>query len=182
MTCELLSASMFSPAQLERILRMRHGVIVVTDGRVQGIYARRWPKIVSCWESWLVGGVVHRLRPGDRCRLYFRQPRRFPWCIALQYVVSSRGTSFASFRRAVATLDEVAQAKGVDTLVTDVCNQRISDRLLRRWGWQPHAPMRFHRNYVKRLYELEANREGGELLVSADAKVLASVAAGELPL
>jgi hypothetical protein len=36
--------------------------------------------------------------------------------------------------------------------LTDVSNLRISDRLLRRWGWEAHCPSRWHRHFIKRYY------------------------------
>jgi hypothetical protein len=71
--------------------------------------------------------------------------------LALPYTISHRDTTLASIRRALAVLDEIARLKGTLSIVCDVSNARISDRLLKRWGWEPHAPMRWHRNYIKRL-------------------------------
>jgi hypothetical protein len=49
-------------------------------------------------------------------------------------------------------LDDVAELKKSDALLCDAANTRISDRLIRRFGWQPHKPQRWHRNYIKRFY------------------------------
>jgi hypothetical protein len=49
-------------------------------------------------------------------------------------------------------LDEVARLKASDAILCDVWNWRISDRLLARWGWQPHKPDRWHRHFIKRFY------------------------------
>ena len=72
--------------------------------------------------------------------------------MALKYILSSRGATFGTCRLAVRVLDEIARIKRTDALVCDAANSRISHKLLTRWGWQPHKPQRWHRNYIKRFY------------------------------
>jgi hypothetical protein len=138
--------------QTERVRLARHGVIETAQGRLVRVTPRPWPKIVSLPEVLLWGGWVHRRRRGDRCLLYYSQPRRFPNFLALRYVVSGAGTQLATFRRALVALDEIAALKRVDAIVTDASNRRISERLLARWGWEPNGKSRWHRPYIKRLY------------------------------
>ena len=57
-------------------------------------------------------------------------------------------------------LDEVAWLKRTDALLCDVWNERISPRLLARWGWEPHKPQPWHRNYIKRFYGTYPVRNG----------------------
>ena len=45
-----------------------------------------------------------------------------------------------------------ARIKRSDALLCDVASNRISDRLMRRWGWESHKPQRWHRNFIKRFY------------------------------
>ena len=49
-------------------------------------------------------------------------------------------------------LDEIARLKGTDAIVAEVRNLRISERLLRRWGWESHMPTSRRRHYIKRFY------------------------------
>jgi hypothetical protein len=84
--------------------------------------------------------------------LYYNQPWRFLNFLALKYVASTGGTSYATFRAALVALDELAELKGVDALLCDAANTRISDRLLARFGWAPHKPQRWRRNFIKRFY------------------------------
>jgi hypothetical protein len=129
----------------------RAGEIEIIGGQLHAIRLRRFARRVSLLESWLQGRWHHARRPGDCCRLYYHQPRQFPNFLALDYVVSTRGASFATFRRALTVLDEIARLKESDALLCDASNARISDRLLARWGWQSHAPMRWRRNFIKRF-------------------------------
>ena len=135
------------------VLRRRaYGVIEVAGGRFRRVLLRPLPKIISAPEIMLFGGWYHRYRPGDRLRLYYNQPRRFPNFLVLKYVVSARNTTIGTLTRALSVLDEIARLKGSDALLCDVGNQRITKELIGRWGWVPHCPSRWHRHYIKRLY------------------------------
>jgi hypothetical protein len=129
----------------------RYGVIEVCCGRLVAVHLRPWPKLVSI-VSVLWGQWHHNHVHGDRVRLYYNQPLRYPNYMALKFAVSARETSWASARRALEVLDEIAQIKGSDALLCDAANFRFSPRMLAREGWQPHAPTRWHRNYIKRFY------------------------------
>jgi hypothetical protein len=122
------------------------------DGRFERVLLRPFPKYVSLFESLLWGGFCHRRIRGDRLRLFYNQPRRYPNYLSLKYAVSSSETSLASMLGALATLDEIARIKGSDAILTDAANFRISDRFLRRQGWERHTAARYHRNYIKRFY------------------------------
>lgn len=132
--------------------RRRYGVIDIRDQRLAGIHLRPWPKVVGWPDLRVLGPWLHRRRPGNRCLLYYNQPLRCRNFLALKYMQSFRGTTLATFQLALRVLDEVARLKGADALLTDVANLRISDRTMRRYGWEPHAPSRWHRNYIKRFY------------------------------
>lgn len=135
------------------ILRMRrYGVIDVTDERFRSVRLRPFPKLVSLADCILWGERYHRCRPGNRCLVYYNQPRGFGNFLALVYGLSARHTTLATFRRALGVLDQIAQLKGTDALLCDAANTRISDRLLARCGWEPHKPERWHRHFIKRFY------------------------------
>lgn len=149
-------------AGAETLRVRRYGVVEVVAGRLERIRLRPWPKRVLLWQSRVFGAWRHHRQPGDWCRLYYNQPRGFDNFLSLVYVVSGRDASFATFRRAVGVLDEIAALKRVDALLCDASNQRISHRLLARWGWTPHAPMPLARNYIKRLTRPFSWQSGGE--------------------
>jgi hypothetical protein len=130
----------------------RYGVIEVADATPVRVHLRYWPKISTALDAEWFGRKFHDQQPGGRCWLYYNQPRRFPNFLALSYILSERGCSFATFRRAVFLLDEVARVKRTDALLCDAWNLRISDRLFARWGWEAHKPERWHRNFIKRFY------------------------------
>jgi hypothetical protein len=136
----------------ERLRRRPYGVIEAADGRFVQVRLRPLPKIASAPKVLLLGGIRHRFRSGDRCWLYYDQPRRFPGFLALKYLVSNRATTWATICRALEALDEIARLKQTDALLCDLANWRISEKMAARWGWVPHCPSRWHRHYIRRFY------------------------------
>lgn len=141
----------------ELVRSRRYGVIEMIDGRFQALHFRPWPRMVTVLDVVWTGPRYHRRTPGDRCLVYYHQPRAMPNFLALAYVLSARDCRLATFRGGVAVLDEIARIKQTDAIVCDAWNSRISNRLLARWGWEPHAPSRWHRNYIKRFYGVYAS-------------------------
>lgn len=136
----------------EVLRRRRFGMIEAADGRFCRVVLRLLPRLVSVPEIALLGRWQHGRRRGDRCRLYYSQPWGYGNFLAVQYVVSTRGTRFVTVCRALEALDAIARLKGTDALLCDVANRRISPAMLRRFGWEPHCPSRWHRHYIKRFY------------------------------
>lgn len=135
----------------EALRRRPYGVIEAASGWFCRVTLRPFPTMVSVPGILLVGGLAHH-RAGDRIRLCYNQPRRFPRFLVLKYAESARNTTMATLSRALAVLDEIARLKQSDALLCDVANGRITAKLLSRWGWEPHSPSRFHRHYIKRFY------------------------------
>jgi hypothetical protein len=134
------------------LVRRRYGVIESAGGRIIAVHLPPWPKLISWPEIWPTGAGYHARGAADRCLLYYNQPRRFTNFLALKYVASTPGTSYATLRAALAALDALAALKGTDALLCDAANTRISDRALARYGWAPHKPQRWRRNFIKRFY------------------------------
>ena len=138
-------------APADTLRRRRYGMIEVAAGRLTSIRLRPWPKLVSLVEVMVAERWQHRRRRGDRLWLYYNQPWSSPRYLAITYALSTRDCSLASMHEALRVLDEVARIKHIDALVCDAWNSRISDRLLRRLGWESHLPSRWHRHYIKRM-------------------------------
>ena len=144
----------------ELLVRGRYGVIETAERQVVAVHLRPLPKLLSWPEVWPVGDDYHVRGESDRCFLYFNQPRRYSNFLALKYIVSTHGASYASFRAALVALDRLAELKRIDALLCDAANTRISDRLLRRFGWAPHKPQRWRRNFIKRFYGVYPTASG----------------------
>ena len=135
----------------DSIRRRRYGVIEARDGLLHRVRLRPYPKIASVPEVYLLGGWYHRLMPGDCCWLYYNQPRRFPNFLAVTCFLSARHTCLATVRRVLEALDEIGRIKGVDALLCDAANWRLSTAIMCRWGWEPHCPSYWHRHFIRRF-------------------------------
>jgi acyl-CoA synthetase (AMP-forming)/AMP-acid ligase II len=140
-------------SKAEALRRWRRGVIEVRSGRLVSISWRPTSKRVTRLGSWTVGRLVHRRKRGDVCRLYYYQPRSSPEFLVVSYAVSYRDATLASMNESLRVLEQIAAVRGTYALVGDISNERISDRLLARWGWERHATQLFGRNFIKRLRE-----------------------------
>ena len=148
----------------EELRRRRYGVIETAAGGLVAVYLRPFPKLIAWPEFWPAQDDYHAAGQPDLCRLYYNQPWRHGNFLALKYIVSTPGTSFATFRRALVQLDRLAELKGSDALLCDAANSRISDRLMRRFGWEAHSPSRWHRNFIKRFYGTYPSENAGEVV------------------
>jgi len=108
--------------------------------------------LISIGEALWIGGWKHRRQKGDRVRLYYDQPWRFPQFLTLKYAESTRNTSLATISRALAIADEIARVKACDALLCDVTNSRITADMAKRWGWEPHCLTSWRRHFIKRFY------------------------------
>lgn len=141
--------------QCDIVRRRRYGLIEISGERLHRILFRPLPKLAGPFDlPW--SRLIHSSANGNRCWLYFNQPQGLDQFLALKLVVSSRQATFACFRGALTVLDEVATIKQTEAIFCDAAYWRISDRLLLRWGWQPHKPQRWHRNFIKRMRPVSA--------------------------
>ncbi len=136
----------------DAIARRRFGVIEAVAGQFVNVRLRPFPKLVSLPEILTLGRYLHSRWADDRCRIFYDQPLRCPNFLAVKYIISGRGTSYRTFRRAVEALDEVARIKSTDALLCELATWRISREMMVRWGWEPHCNSRWRRHYIKRFY------------------------------
>ena len=83
--------------------RRRYGVIETAGGELVAVHLRPWPKLLSWPEFWPTGPSYHAQGAPDRCLLYYNQPLRYSNFLALKYVASTPGTSYATLLAALRT-------------------------------------------------------------------------------
>ncbi|HBE66664.1 MAG TPA: hypothetical protein DDW52_00815 [Planctomycetaceae bacterium] len=88
----------------------------------------------------------------DVCELYYHAPLACPRFLTLSYVRSGPKTSLSTFYAATLMLDEIARLKQTGAIVCNVSSDRLTDRLLARWGWDEHCESWTGRHFIKRLY------------------------------
>jgi hypothetical protein len=127
-------------------------LVEARGGRLVAVRRPFWFGQVSWFTVHGPAAWRHARRRGDHCRLHFHPSPAGASFLVLSFVESTRDCTLATFRIAVRALDEAARLRRADALVCDASNLRISDRLLRRWGWEPHAEHLPGRNWIKRFY------------------------------
>ena len=137
-------------AREDELASWRAGRIVTVDGRLVGV-ERRWlgykATRLRVWRD------RHRAARGARrCELYFHHAFGKPDFLVLGYVRSHPQASLATFYCATLVLDEIARIKRSQAIVAEVTNDRLSDRLLKRWGWERHCLSWPGRHFIKRFY------------------------------
>ena len=149
--------------EAEVVRRRRFGVIEAADGEFRRLVFRPWPKWISVPEVLLLAPWIHRGRGQDRCLLYFDQSLRQPNYLAVKYLLTYGGTSYASVVAARRAVDEVARVKRSDALVCQVSNKRLNVRIMKRWGWEPLNDSPHCTLYVRRFYgEYPEQSSGGQ--------------------
>ena len=134
------------------IRRRAYGMIEVADGKFQHIRLRPWPKLISTMEiNWTAGLKSNQIEK-DVCRCYYNQPFFHRSFLTLMYIQSSLATTRTTLVTTLNVLDTVARIKKSNALLTEVTNQRVSDRAMIRWGWERHCLNSKKRQFIKRFY------------------------------
>lgn len=134
------------------IRQRRYGVIIVRRGEFESIQFRPWPKLISVAEVRWWGGWRREWVTPDECLLYYNQPLQHSNYLTLAYAHTSWATPYRSSLLALRILDQVAAIKRSDAILCEVTNSRISDRALRRHGWERHLESSSRRHWIKRFY------------------------------
>ena len=133
-----------------RIRRIRCGRIVTRGGHLVSV-SWRLPMPATMWRVWrhrLLGRGDH-----DLCRLDYRVPFGAPRLIAIDYMHAGRRSGYPSFRRAVEVLDRIAETRNAIAIVAHVTNDLLTDRLMRRMGYERHGKRLDGRHYIRRFYD-----------------------------
>ncbi len=148
-----LFEKVFDLVQSRQVLASRrYGMIQVSDGKLDFVQLRPWPKLISSMEASWLGGWRHNNLRRDRMRIYYNQPMGHRRYLALKYIVSSLGTTLATGRTAMQVLDEIARCKRSDAILCEVTNRRITDRVLNHFGYERHLPNSRKRHFIRRFY------------------------------
>lgn len=136
-------------AQQNLLRRRQCGHIVVEHSRLVAIYARWWPYFGNLLQAACDQRCRHQM---DRCELYFHVPWTAPHFLTLSYIRSGIKTTPATVMAACKVLEEIAKLKNSVAIVSHITNDRISDRVMERWGWETHCPSLPGRHFIKRFY------------------------------
>lgn len=129
----------------------RRGKIIMAEGQLLALNTRWWPSGATSAQIWL----DTKCRPvkQDHCLLRYTSTRSSPGYLTLDYLRSGSRTSLQTFRGSLLVLDEIARLRRAIAIFAHVGTSAISDRLMLRWGWQPHATKISGRHWIKRFYD-----------------------------
>ncbi|AMV32942.1 hypothetical protein VN12_12510 [Pirellula sp. SH-Sr6A] len=113
-------------------------------------FAPRWvPCFASRWDV-LQDSLRPRVPDGD-CVVYYAFPYRSPGFMAVQYLVCGRHTPYGTLRRCVQLVAWLAQVRRCQAVVCQAISDRLTERLMDRWGYVRHAKTLGPGHYIHRL-------------------------------
>lgn len=132
------------------IARWRYGTITVRSGKIHSVQARWWPRWGSVYGA-MMDRVVRQL-PLDECRFYYAFPLRSPGFLSLLYVHAGDKTSYRTFHQGIVAMDCIARIRGAQAIVCEVTNDRLTESMMARWGYVPHARSLGDHHYIRRFH------------------------------
>jgi len=129
-----------------------YGMIEAHDGHLAFVQIRPFPKFISVAEAAWIGGWTHKRIQRNRVQVFYNQPVQHKNFLVAKYAVSELGTTLATMRAAFRTFMEIARLKQVDAALCQVISKRVTDRVMRYWGFEPHHPGGRGRHYIRRFY------------------------------
>ena len=137
---------------IDKIRKRPYGMIEVVNEKLVAVHLRPWPKLISGVEAKWADGWARKRAHKNQCQVYYSQPFAHRNFLSLSYAVTTLQTSWTTLALSLAVLDYVAYAKSSDAIVTEVSNQRVSNRLMRRLGYERHYEESKKRHWIKRFY------------------------------
>lgn len=131
------------------ISRIRCGRIVMREGRLERIEQHWLRSPVSVAQVWWQAKFA--ALEGDVCCLDYHVPRGMSAFVTLDYVRSGDATRYATAIGAFQVLDEIARLRKSYAIVAHVSNSRITDRHLKRAGWERHLLDWPGRHFIRRM-------------------------------
>lgn len=135
------------------ISRWRYGTVLLRNGKLIAIQARWWPRWGTVFGA-MMDRVVRTL-PEDECRFYFAFPRSAPGFMSLLYVHAGEKTTYQTFHQGIASIEAIARLRRSHAIVCQVTNDRLSERMMNRWGYVKHAPHLGPDHYICRLQSVD---------------------------
>lgn len=146
----LESNGVYSFTDLERhFLSKLWAAELLVNGSSFTIQKRLWPRIASSfdvfWDEKVSSGEP------NSCRVFLSFPKRAPGYLTVNYLCTGPNTEYRILARATKIVDQIAIVRNCQAIVCQVISQRISERLLQRWGYVPHAQSLGNGHFIRRL-------------------------------
>lgn len=141
-----------SSANEEFLLRTTEGrfaqLSIFSDGSIS--HQNRWfPRWASQWD--IAKDETKRSASNGECRFFYSFPCRTPGFMAVNYMTSGDQTSYRTLLLGVQVLEEIARRRKSIAIVCQAYSNRLSERLMHRWGYVRHALSLGDNHYIRRL-------------------------------
>jgi len=121
---------------------------ILSDGSI--IHQSRWfPRWASRWDVAKDETVRSAVR--GECRIFYSFPMRAPGFMAVNYLTCGEQTSYQTLLVGKQLLEEIARRRKSIAIVCEAYSDRLSERLMRRWGFVRHALTLGEQHYIRRL-------------------------------
>ena len=119
-----------------------------SDGSIS--HQSRWfPRWASQWD--IAKDETKRSAPTGECRVFYSFPIRTPGFMAINYLTSGEQTSYRTLLLGVQVLEEIARSRKSIAIVCQAYSDRLTERLMNRWGYVRHALSLGDNHYIRRL-------------------------------
>ena len=71
--------------------------------------------------------------------------------MSLLYVHAGEKTTYETFHQGILAIDAIATLRKAHGIVCQVTNDRLTDRMMQRWGYVKHASALGDNHYIRRL-------------------------------
>lgn len=121
---------------------------IFPDGSVS--HQTRWfPRWASQWD--VAKDETRRSASNGECRFFYSFPWRTPGFMAVNYMTSGEQTNYRTMLLGVQILEQIARHKKSNAIVCQAYSDRLSERLMHRWGYVRHALSIGDNHYIRRL-------------------------------
>ncbi len=103
-------------------------------------------------DQWL--DMHWRRLPENSFRLYFNQPRRCPGFLVLAYAQAGPNTAPETLRKGLAVLELIAHNKKMRAIVCHATHPKLTDRVMKYFGYERHAVHLRGRHYIRRIADI----------------------------
>ena len=145
---ETNGVSFFRDADVEKLHSIRYAELLVTSSFLE-IRKRFWPRLASYWDVFW----DEKISKGNvnSCHVFFSFPRKAPGFLTVNYFRTGAQTEYSTILFATQVIEQIARIRACRAIVCQVISKRISERLMKRWGYVPHAKSLGAGHYIRRL-------------------------------
>ena len=140
--------SLFTDNELKFLCGLWAAEFLVDESTVT-IQQRIWPRIASRFDVYWDEKFASC--DSRSCKVFFSFPKSAPGFMTINYVRTGPQTGYQIIAKAVNIAEQIAIARSCQAIVCQVISSRISARVMRRWGYVPHAQSVGNGHFIRRL-------------------------------